>query len=129
MTMTSMLNRYLEEAVKSSPKEKLVLMLYDGALRNLRQALSALESQDRAGFGNFLGKSHSIVAELLNNLNHEAGEEISRNLEKLYLFVIDRITESNLKMDSVGISESMRILQTLREGWDHALKQTNYQQA
>lgn len=124
-----MLNRYLEEAVKSSPKEKLVLMLYDGALRNLRQALSALESQDRSGFGNYLGKSHSIIAELLNNLNHEAGEEISRNLEKLYLFVIDRITESNLKMDPVGINESMRILQTLREGWDHALKQTNCHQA
>jgi len=125
MTISTVLNQYKENAVKSAPPEKLVQMLYEGAIKNLRMAINYLDNDDRALFGSYLGKGNSIVAELLSSLDHDAAPPITKNLEKLYLFVIDRITEANLNLNSAGLRQSIKILETLKEGWDYAAKQSN----
>ena len=120
MTVTAILNQYRENAIFSAPPSKLVIMLYDGALKHLNASVTYLEQNDRALFGAHLGKANGIVVELLSSLDHDVAEDISRNLEKLYLFVIDRITQANISLDPAGLKDSIRILTTLREGWEYA---------
>jgi flagellar protein FliS len=124
MPKNTLIHNYKRDAILSAPPGKLLLMMYDGALQNLSHSLKALDKSDRAGFGLYLRKGQAIIAELLNTLDHKVGGEIAANLEKLYLFVIDRLTHANLKMDGTGIRDSIRVLSTLREGWDYAVKQT-----
>jgi flagellar protein FliS len=124
MTMTAMLNTYKEDAIISAPKEKLLLMLYDGALKNLKRAVQMLEENNGSSFGVYIGKGQAIVAELLNSLNHEVGGEISKNLERLYLYIIDRLLSANLNRKTDGIHESIQIMSTLKEGWEHAVQKT-----
>lgn len=124
MANSALLNQYKQNAVISAPPEKLVVMLYEGAVQNLKLSISALEKGDRAQFGLRLGKSNSIVAELLSSLDHHAAPEITKKLEKLYLFVIDRITEANLSLNNKGLNDSIKIMETLKEGWEYASKQT-----
>ena len=122
--MNPLLNHYNKDTVLSASPEKLVVMLYDKALRNLNHAVKCHDQKDWGQFGLNLGKGQAIVAELLNSLDHEAGGEISKNLEKLYLFVIDRLIQANLKRDCGMIHESIDVLKNLKEGFDHAVRQT-----
>jgi flagellar protein FliS len=124
MTQNTLIKNYKKDAVLSAPPGKLMLMLYDGALQNLNHSLRALEKGDRPSFGLYLRKGQAIIAELLNTLDHKVAGDIPRNLEKLYLFVIDRLTQSNLERNSAGVEDSIRILKTLKEGWDDAVSQT-----
>ena len=124
MTSNAVLNRYKEDAITMAPREKIVSMMFNHALKNMGQALEKLETQERGRFGLHISKSQAIVGELLSSLDHEVGGKLSRDLERLYLFVIDRLIDSNLKRQGKGIRESMRVLKTLKEGWDHANTQT-----
>ena len=129
MPAITLLNRYKEDTIITAPREKLLLMLYEGALRNLNIASKCLEKNNRAGFGFHIGKGQAIIAELLNSLDHDVGGEITRNLEKLYLFIIDRLIKANLSNAGRGVNESVRILETLKEGWTDAIQQTSGQDA
>jgi len=124
MTGHAVIEQYQRNAIISAPPERLLIMLYDGALRNLNLSLRKLSAGDRAGFSLNLGRVQAIVGELLNCLDVKAGKEIGKNLERLYLFVIDRLIEANLKCDGTGIQHSIHILKTLKEGWEHAVRQT-----
>ena len=119
------LNRYKEDSIVTAPREKLLLMLYDGALRNLNIASKCLANNNRAGFGHHIGKGQAIIAELLNSLDHDVGGKVTKNLEKLYLYIIDRLIEANLSSATKGLDDSVGILKTLKEGWDDAIQQTS----
>ena len=129
MPATALLNRYKEDSIVTAPREKLLLMLYDGALTNLKIASTCLEKNNRAGFGIHIGRGQAIIAELLNGLDHDVGREVTRNLEKLYLYIIDRLVKANLSSAGQGVKDSVRILETLREGWTDAIRQTSGQDA
>ena len=124
MTLMTQIASYKKDSVVSAPKEKLIVMLYESALRNFQQALFRLERNDRARFGMHLGRGQAIVSELLSSLDHEQGGKIAKDLEKLYLFVIDRLIAANLKREAKGLHDSIRIMKTLKEGWDHAYEQS-----
>ena len=123
MKNTQAANEYKTNAILTASKEELVSMLYDGASKNLKKAKLHLKENRAAEFGLALGKAHNIVTELMNSLDHEAGERISRNLESLYAYILERITEANLKRDPEPIDISVKLLTTLKEGWDEAIIQ------
>ncbi|MHC4943622.1 MAG: flagellar export chaperone FliS [Planctomycetota bacterium] len=129
MTAQSVISQYKKDTIVSAPPERLLLMLYDGAIRNLNLALKKLEAGDRAGFSLHLGKGQAIVAELMNSLDAKAAGKIGENLEKLYIFIIDRLIESNLQCKGKGISDSVHVMKTLKEGWEDAVRQINEQPA
>ena len=116
---------YKQQGVMTSSKEKLVVLLYEAAIRELEQALSGLGDRKAAArVGESLGKAFSIVIELRSALNHEEGPEISVKLEQLYTFVTDRITIANQARQEEPVLEALRILRELKEGWDGILQST-----
>lgn len=125
MTVATAIHQYKEDTITSAPPEKILLMLYEGAMRNMNLALTRLSASDRAGFSLHLGKGQAIVSELVNSLDTNVGGEICKNLEKLYLFVIDRLMQANLKCEGREISHCLRIMKTLKEGWEDAVRQTS----
>ena len=69
--------RYIETAVSTQERGKLVVMLYDGAIRFLRIAREKMDRQDWAAKGLYIGKAQGILTELDCCLNMEAGAEIA----------------------------------------------------
>jgi flagellar protein FliS len=92
-------------------------MLYDGALRFLAEARSAIERRDVPARRVAMGRALAIVSELQNTLNMEAGGEISAELDRLYSFVTMRLTDASSTQDVKPLDEAVRVLSTLREGW------------
>lgn len=120
--MKAAYQKYKTTSVQSASKEKLLLMLYEGAIRFMKQAALAIDKKDIAGRGMNIGRAYDIVVELSNTLNFEAGGDLAKNLEQLYMFVTEQLTKANVKNDKKPIEDALKIMETLYSGWVGAVE-------
>jgi len=104
----------------SSP-EKVLLMLYDGAINFSKVAQDRMAKKDIPGKGKYIGKALAIVTTLLDTLNYDIGGEISRNLAQLYLYLIRELTNANLGNDAKSLENAVTLLSHLRDTWTEAV--------
>lgn len=97
---------------------KIVQMLLAGALERLAKARVAIEQKEFAKRGDLLSATLMIVAELRMALDHEAGGEISTNLDNLYEFMMGEIVQANIHDDVERLETVSRLLREIKEGWD-----------
>ena len=109
--------RYREMEIKTATPEMVIVKLYEGALRFLRQARDCQESGQVAGRATALAKALAIVNELQQSLNLEQGGEIAKNLDSLYFYVTDRLLEANVRGTVQPLDEASSVLTTLNEAW------------
>lgn len=109
--------RYREMEIRTATPEMVVVKLYEGALRFLRQAAQCQSEGDVPGRATAVGKALAIVSELQQSLDLDRGGEIARNLDALYFYVTDRLLEANVRGTSQPIEEAASVLSTLNEAW------------
>jgi flagellar protein FliS len=114
--------RYQEMEILSATPEGLVVLLYEGALRQLASACEHGREKRAAERGGALLRAHAIVTELRHALDHERGGEIARNLDALYEFAIDRIIEAHLRGADEPIEDARRLLAELHGAWAQIAK-------
>jgi len=107
------------QAMTATPGE-LTLMLYNGAIRFLKQAKSAIEEKQIEQGNNFLLKSQNIIIELMTTL--DMSYEVSQNLWDLYDFMRRHLVEANLKKDPRRVQDVIELLEDLRNTWAEAIK-------
>jgi flagellar protein FliS len=108
---------YFQTQVNTTSQGDLLLMLYDGAIKYLRQAKVKIEEKDYAEKGILISKAIDVVGELASSLNAEKGGDLAQNLNKLYFYCNTRLLQANLKMDTGLIDEVIRILEGLRSAF------------
>ncbi len=113
---------YHKTSVETASKEKILLMLYEGCIRNLKKCKLAMEAKNWSEKGVHLGKAQDIINELSNSLDFELGGDISRQLEALYLHIFKETTKANIENDPAKIAHCIKILETLYEGWKEAVE-------
>jgi len=118
----------LESAVLSASPHQLVVLLFDGALSAMKKATILMDQGDIPGKGQALSKAINIITNGLRaGLNHEAGGEISANLDNLYEYMTRRLLEANLHNDPAAIAEVERLLSNIADAWKqigpHAVKE------
>lgn len=121
MTYAQAAATYQRNAVMTASPEKLVTMLYDGALKYLEQARVGLTDEQTARsqeVGKALSKAMGIIGELRASLDHAAGGDIAQNLDSLYDFTLDQLGKSNLERTVAGVDATLEVMRTLKEGWD-----------
>ncbi|BDV44431.1 flagellar protein FliS [Geotalea uraniireducens] len=120
--MLNAYTQYQNTQVISATPEKILVMLYDGAIRFSRIALDMMDKKDMAGKGVYISKALAIVSELMSTLNHEVGGDISRNLEQLYVYLIGEFTEANVSNSTQSLENAINILSILRSAWTEAIE-------
>lgn len=120
--MKSAHQKYKQTSVQSASREKILLMLYEGAIRFMKQAILAIEKKDIADRGMNIGRAFDIINELNNTLNHEAGGEIAANLEQLYMFVTEQLTKANATGQKKPLEDALKVMETLYAGWVEAIE-------
>ncbi|MGM0454180.1 MAG: flagellar export chaperone FliS [Thermodesulfobacteriota bacterium] len=113
---------YFKNQVQTASPERVLVMLYDGAIRFLRQARQALEQGDRVGKLEKVSRAVAILTELSNTLDFEKGGEIAENLDGLYGYMIRELTRANSGDDFDPLKVSEDILVDLRDGWIQAIE-------
>ncbi len=109
--------RYREMEIRTATPEMLIVKLYEGAMRFITVARDAHLTGRLQERGNAISRTLAIVAELQQSLNMEAGGEISRNLDALYIFMTDRLLEANVKGRVEALDEVNNVLAELHAGW------------
>ncbi len=115
---------YRKNAILTASPEKIIKLLYDGVIGNLERSrigLSDPQTSRSAEVGVALGKALGIIGELRAALNHEVGGDISQNLDMLYEFSSEQISEANVTRTAEPIDNTLQVLRTLKEGWDGIL--------
>ena len=118
--MQSAARSYFQTQVATTTQGDLLIMLFDAALKFLRQAKEKIAARDYAQKGILISKALDILSELQGTLNAQKGGELADRLQKLYFFCSTRLLAANLNLDVAKIDEVMHILTGLREAFNEA---------
>lgn len=108
---------YQKVQVESASPEKLVLMLYDGAIRKLGQAEAAFREDKVEEFHEHVVRVQKIVSELLGALDADKGGDLAENLERLYDYMLRQLSLALVRKNLDQVEEVKILLSELREGW------------
>ncbi|MBX7058944.1 MAG: flagellar export chaperone FliS [Leptospirales bacterium] len=109
---------YKTTEIATANQGKLIVMLYDGAVRFLRIAIENMSPRTYDVANANIIKAQDIVTELMLALNMEEGGEIAQNLFSLYAYMKRRLLEANIAKESGGLSEVIGLLEQLRGAWE-----------
>jgi flagellar protein FliS len=107
---------YREASIMTASPEQLVVMLYDGAGRFLKQAEGSMVEGSWLQAGEKLSRAEAIIDELLATLDMDAGE-IAERLQAIYIFCKTRLIEARIERDPVRVEQVARLLSELRSAW------------
>ncbi len=111
---------YKRQQVMTATPEALTLMLYNGALRFMKEGLEAMEAKEWEHCNNSLQKAQKIILEFQATLKMEY--DISKQLMPLYDYVYNGLVEANMKSNPEKVTECMDIIRELRDAWAQAMK-------
>jgi len=105
------------QVAEASP-HRLIQLLMQGGLDRIYQAKGAIEFGRIAEKGELIGKSIAIIGGLREALDLKVGGELAQNLDRLYEYMIMRLTEANRKNDPAPLGEVAELLREVKSGWD-----------
>lgn len=108
---------YKRVSIQTADPSKIVMMLYEGAIKNLHQAIEHFESKRNEFGSERIKKTLDIINYLSSALDHENGGEISVNLDRLYDFCRNTLSMANIYAETKSIRDVIRVLQPLLEAW------------
>lgn len=110
-------NIYKQNQILNASPKKLVVLLYDGCIKNMKLAEISIEEGKLEAANNALIKAQDIIAELAGTLSFDQGGEIAKNLESIYDYVKTKLIEANRTKDVAAIQQASKMMEELREAW------------
>lgn len=127
--MSNPYQKYKSTAIASASREKLLLMMYEGAIKFTKLAIKAAEEKKIAERCENIGRAFDIVLELNNTLDHKIGGEIAARLEQLYMFITEQYTKANITGSTEPLKSNLKLLETLYDGWVQAVEKIKKEEA
>ncbi len=107
---------YRRTAVMAATRGQLVVMLYDGARRFLRQAEAAMVEGEIERTHNTMRRAELIIAHLDGTLDHSQGGLADR-LHAIYEYCLRRLVTARIERDPEIVEEVSGLLGELRDAW------------
>ena len=114
-------SQYSQVQIKTANKGKLIVLLYQGAIRFMKRSLMLLKKNDLEGKGNALIRAQDIILELLYCLDQgllDQSDELALNLQRLYLYAYRRLVYANVHMDTEAVEEVIKLMENLLQAWE-----------
>ncbi len=109
---------YQKNKYQTASPHRLTLMLYNGAIQFAGNAIQAMQQSNITDANKYIQKTQDIVYELLTSLNTKQGGQLAENLKNLYLYIIDRLVEANIKKEEEPLHEVIKIISEIRASWE-----------
>lgn len=123
------LRSYKTSRANTASREDLLILLYEGAIRFLERSITEFDAKNLGEHKMFLRRGLAIIAELQSTLNFDKGGDLAVQLFDLYGFMIDQLTQANVKQDTSPIRVVITNMNTLLEGWRDAVRQVKQEQS
>ncbi|MCR4952585.1 MAG: flagellar export chaperone FliS [Treponema sp.] len=130
MGYTNSYNAYQKTNITTASQGRLVVLLYEGAIKQLTAALTFIEPDGKIlaknieKFGLAIQKAQGIITELQVSLDMDKGGDIAKNLMSLYLFFNEELTSANINHDSQKLNSVLKMLKDLAEAWKQVANST-----
>ena len=120
MTPNNPFNQYKENSIYTASSEELTLMLYNGIIKFVMLAQTAIDNKAIEKIHNNITRAKDIISEL--QLTLDKNYEVSNNLALLYDYMSRRLVEANVKKDKAILEEVLELVKDLRDTWAQAIK-------
>jgi flagellar protein FliS len=98
--------------------KRLILMLYEGALKHLRLAKEGIQENDVKKRGEHLGRAISIVSGLNASLDSEIKDESIEFLRGLYNAILTELPKVSINNDVKTLERAFSYLERLKDIWE-----------
>jgi len=116
---------YRENAVRGASNLRLVALLYEQMIADLRQAVAALEHHQVELRTNKINHAILVIAYLESTLNKDAGGKVALELERYYEYLRGNLITAQGSSSEEILRRQITDLVALREAWS----QVEYAQA
>lgn len=120
--MNPYLKQYQQTQVQTASPEKILIMLYDGAIQFLNKAKVGIQNKSIEDTHNNIIGAQRILTEFMTTLDMKAGGQMAVNLYNLYEYLYYRLVQANLKKDVAMLDEVLNHLKDLKATWEEAIK-------
>ena len=109
--------RYHQMSVNTASPETLVVMLYEGTIRFLTQAIDGIKINDLERKRESIDRALAIVQHLQGTLDFERGSQIAGDLHNIYGYMTSQIVQGSTRLDTRPLEETIGLLNTLVAAW------------
>lgn len=110
---------YQNSKIMTASPAELILMLYDGAIKFSNIAVVAIEKNDIEKAHNNIIKTERIINEFRSSLDPKY--PVSKDFDAVYVYLIRRLHEANIKKDAEIMEEVLKHLRTMRDTWKEVM--------
>lgn len=110
-------NVYKQNQILNASPKKLVVLLYDGCIKNMKLAELSITEKKLDQAHTALIKSQDIIAELASTLNKEQGGQVAQDLNDIYEYLMRNLIEANRTKDISIVRKNREMMEELREAW------------
>jgi len=114
---TAKLGAYTKVDVETASQGKLIVMLFNGAIKRAEEAKRQIEKGARQEAHNSLIRAQEIVAELRAALDMKTGE-IAGNLDRLYEYFQHLLIQANIRKSAAPLDECIELMTSIRDTWE-----------
>jgi flagellar secretion chaperone FliS len=111
---------YQNNSVQTASPGELTLMLYNGCLKFIGLARTAIEMKNTEEKNKNLLKAQKIIQELMVTLNMDL--EISKSMMQMYDYINRRLIEANIQGDVVILDEVEDYVLDFRNTWKEVIQ-------
>ncbi len=108
-------DKYRNDAVNTASPVELIIMLYDGCIKQIRMARLYSEDNNYEEKSKAIVKAEEIIDELIRSLDMSV--PMSKDLMKLYDFMTEELYQANVKQDMDRLKPVEDMLTELRDAW------------
>lgn len=108
---------YLDSSVRGASPVRLVILLYEQAIEDLRRAAAAHARGDIEGRTREIDHGMLVLGHLQATLDKHEGGQVAVNLERFYEQLRRSLVEAQSKQSAVTLEQQISHLMQVRDAW------------
>ena len=116
------IKQYQASNVNTATPEKLMIMMFDGALQFLQKAKAAIVEGNLKERSQNIDGARKIIRELMRTIDLENGNDVSKQLFKLYNRMAMNLIKANVQRNAALIDIVIEDISNIRWGFQKAIE-------
>lgn len=116
-------NMYQHNTVQTASPAKIILMLYEGAIKFCNIARDAIDANDISKANLNIQKAEKIIVQLRMDLDMKY--PVAKEFDQVYDYIYRRLVEANMHKDKEILEEALEHIKTMRDTWKEVMKANN----
>lgn len=119
MSVNKAYKTYQNNSVNTASGGELTLMLYNGCMKFIKQAIKDVDAKNYESKNINIQKAQNIIRELLITLDPQV--ELSKQFQPLYEYMLTQLMTANMENDSEKLAEVLELVTSFRDTWKQVL--------